>query len=296
MNPVLRWLGTNSKDRIARIISTEGVASPVPDDLACFEDLAYESADGAHLEADAYRPADASADPLPVAVFVHGGGFFVGDRKANRAYAELLAQRGYVVLVPDYRLIDEADGLHAIADVCATLTYLTDHATELGGDLTRVLMIGESAGAFLALYTTALAHSATLRETLGIEAPEIAVRGLACFAGMFYTTGNDPIGLVYRRDLFGARLRDVTFRQLVNPEDPRVESQLPPMLLATSGADFLRSYTLRYNRSLAMAGHAHRLIYYPKGKELTHAFPSLKPGLPQSREVLDELDTWFRGL
>ncbi|MDO4798672.1 MAG: alpha/beta hydrolase [Coriobacteriales bacterium] len=296
MNPVLKWLGTHSKDRIAKLISTEGVARPVPHDLVCLEDLAYTSADSAPLEADAYRPADMSADPLPIAVFVHGGGFFVGDRKANRAYAELLAKRGYVVLVPDYRLIHETDGLGAIADVCATLAYVTSHAAEFGGDLTRVLMIGESAGAHLALYATALAHSAKLREALGIEAPELAVRGLACFSGMFYTTGNDPIGLVYRRDLYGDRLRDETFRQLVNPEDPRIESQLPPMLLATSGADFLKSYTLRYNRSLAMAGHAHRLIYYPRGKELTHAFPSLKPGLPQSQEVLDELDAWFRAL
>lgn len=296
MNPVLKWLGSHGEGWIDKIVSTERITRPVSDDIACFEDLTYVSADGTPLEADAYRPVDTSADPLPIAVFVHGGGFFVGDRKSNRAYAELVARRGYVVLVPDYRLIDEADGPHAIADICATLTYLTDHAPELGGDLTRVLMIGESAGAFLSLYATALAHSAKLREALGIGAPELAVCGLACISGLFYTTGNDPIGLVYRRDLYGARLRDKTFRQLVNPEDPRVESQLPPMMLVTSGADFLKYHTLRYNRSLAMAGHDHRLIYYRKGRELTHAFPSLKPGLPQSQEVLEELDTWFRGL
>ncbi len=293
MNPVLKWLGTKGKSRVVELVSTKAVEHSTSSDLTYLFDLTYKGADGASLAADVYRPADASADPLPIAVFVHGGGLFVGNRKANREYAELLAKRGYVVFVPDYRLIDEVDGSHSIGDVCACLAYVEAHAEELGGDLSRVFVIGESAGAYLALYATALTDSAWLREALGVDAPELSVRGLACFAGMLYTTGNDPIGLVYRRDLYGEHLHDETFMALMDPENPRIERHLPPVLQVTSGADFLKSYTLRYNRALTMAGHVHRLIYYKKGKELTHGFPSLKPNLPQSREVLDELDTWF---
>lgn len=296
MNPILQWLQSQGKNRISKIITTEDIERPVPDDLTYIADLPYEGADGTSLAADVYRPTDTAADPLPIAVFIHGGGFFVGSRKSNRAYAELLAKQGYVVFIPEYRLIDEADGPHAIADVCAGLTYLTNHATEIGGDLTRVLMIGESAGAYLALYATAIPKSPQLSEALGIEVPGLSVRGLVCFGGMFYTTAKDPLGLVYRRDLYGSRLRDTAFMQLMNPEDPRVESSLPPVLMVTSGADFLKAYTLRFNQSLAMAGHDHRLIYYQKGRELTHAFPSLMPNLPQSREVLTELDAWLQGL
>ena len=296
MNPILKWLGTKGKDRMAEIISTEAANHPVPDDIEILADLTYAGADGTSLAADVYRPKNATSFPLPIAVFVHGGGLFVGDRKSYRAYAEVLAQRGYVVLVPDYRLISEADGLCEIGDVCASLAYLKARASEFGGDESRVLMIGESAGAFLALYATALCDSPQLRTALGIEAPELRVRGFACFGGMFYTTRNDAIGLTYRRDLYGERLQDKAFMELMNPEDPRVESCLPPVLNVTSGADFLKSYTLRYNQALTMAGHDHRLIYYPNGKNLTHAFPSLQPGLSQSREVLEELDTWFKRL
>ena len=296
LNPVLKYLGTKGKARMASVISTEAYTHPLPDDLMLIEDLYYEGSDGAVLAADVYRPKDTSSDPLPIAVFVHGGGLFVGNRKSNRAYVELLAQRGYVVFVPDYRLIDEADGIGAIADVCAGLSHLKDHAADLGGDLSRVLIIGESAGGFLSLYATALANSPLLQETLGVMAPRLRVRGLACFGGMLYTAGIDPIGLVYRRGMYGERLRDSDFMELANPEDPRIESNLPPVLQVTSGSDFLKSYTLRYNKALAMAGHEHRLIYYKKGKELVHAFPSLHPELPQSKEVLNILDTWFKGL
>ena len=296
MNPILKYLGTNGKARMEKVVSTQATAHPLPDDLVFLGDLAYSGPSGQPLAADVYRPKCPDADPLPIAVFVHGGGLFVGSRKANRDYAELVAQRGYLVFVPEYRLVDEADAIGEIADVCAAFSYLKDHAAELGGDLSRVLVIGESAGGFLSLYATALSNSPLLQSSLGIEAPQLSVRGLACFGGMLYTAGNDPIGLVYRKDLYGERLRDATFKQLVNPEDPRVESCLPPVLQVTSGADFLKSYTLRYNTALMRAGHDHRLIYFKKGKELVHAFPSLHPELPQSKVVLSELDAWFKGL
>ena len=296
MNPILKYLSTNGKARMARIISSEASTRPMRDNLEYIEDLDFVSFDGAPLAADVYRPKNTSANPLPIAVFVHGGGLFVGSRKANRAYAELLAERGYVVFVPDYRLISEADGVSEIADVCASFAFMKALAKDLCGDLSRVLVIGESAGGFLSLYATALSNSPYLQEAFGIKAPELSVRALACFGGMLYTARFDPLGLVYRRDLYGERLNDASFMELMDPEDPRVESSLPPILQVTSGADFLKSYTLRYNKALTLAGHNHRLIYYKKGDELTHAFPSLRPGLPQSAHVLDELDAWFKGL
>lgn len=296
MNFILKYLSTSGKERFAKIVSTQVEEHPIPDHLTCLEDLPYEGKDGAKLAADVYRPKDASADPLPIAVFVHGGGLFVGSRKANREYVELVAERGYVVFVPEYRLIDQTDGIGSIADVCAGFSYLKDHAAEFGGDLSRVLVIGESAGGFLSLYATALSSSPELQKELGIESPGLPVRGLACFGGMLYTSCFDPIGLVYRRSMYGERLDNEHFRELIDPEDPRVMSYLPPVLLVTSGADFLESYTLRYSRALSMAGHDHRLIYFKKGKELVHAFPSLHPELPQSKEVLNVLDTWFRAL
>ena len=296
MNPILRYLGTNGKARMEKVISTQATAHPLPDDLVFLGDLAYSGPGGTSLEADVYRPKDSTADPLPIAMFVHGGGLFTGSRKANRDYAERVAERGYLVFVPEYRLIDKADGIGEIADVCAAFSYLKEHAAELGGDLSRVLVIGESAGGFLSLYATALASSPLLQEKLGIEAPQLAIRGLACFGGMLYTAGFDLIGLVYRKDLYGERLRDESFKQCMNPEDPRVELNLPPTMLVTSGSDFLKSYTLRYNTALMRAGHDHRLIYFEKGKELTHAFPSLRPELQQSKVILDELDAWFKGL
>ena len=296
MSLALQWLGNKGKDVLDEVASAKAIERPLPDDLVCHSDISYEGPDGTPLVADVYRPKDASADPLPIVVFVHGGALLMGSRKTNREYVEYLAERGYVVFVPEYRVLEETDGIGAIADVCAGLSYLEAHAGEFGGDLTRILINAESAGSYPALYATALLGSPSLQEAFGIKAPELSVRGLACFGGMLYTTGVDPVGLVYHRVIYGDRLRDKDFMELMNPEDPRIESSLPAVLQVTSGADYLKSHTLRYDEALNKSGHDHRLLYFEEGKELTHAFPSLHPELPQSREVLDELDSWFREL
>ena len=296
MSPAVKWLGAKSKDIMDKVMTAKASERPLPPDLVCVDDVSYEGPDGTTLVADVYRPKDSSADPLPIVVFVHGGGLFVGNRKTNREYAELMAERGYLVFAPEYRVLEETDAVGEISDVCAGLSYIASHASEFGGDLTRVVVNVESAGAFPALYATAVLGSSYLQEAFGIQAPELYVRGLACFGGMLYTTADDPVGLVYHRAMYGDRLRDKDFMELMNPEDPRVESSLPSVLQVTSGADFLKAHTLRYDEALERAGHDHRLIYYEEGAELTHAFPSLRPELPQSKEVLDELDAWFRGL
>lgn len=296
MSPAVQWLGTKSKDILDKAMTAKARERSLPVGLVCVDDISYEGPDGTPLVADVYRPKDSSADPLPIVVFVHGGGLFVGSRKTNREYAELMAERGYVVFVPEYRVLEEADGIGSIADICAGLSFLVSHASEFGGDLARILINAESAGSFPALYATAVVGSAYLQEAFGIQTPELHVRGLACFGGMLYTTSDDPFGLVYHRAVYGDRLRDKDFMELMNPEDSRVESSLPSVLQVTSGTDFLKSHTLRYDEVLERAGHDHRLIYYDEGQELTHAFPSLRPELPQSKEVLNELDAWFRGL
>ena len=296
MSPAVQWLGSKSKEFMDGVMTARASVRPLPDDLDCFDDLAYEGPDGTELLADVYRPKDRTGDPLPIVALVHGGALLMGTRKGIRDYAMLLAERGYVVFIPEYRVLEEADGVGSIADVCAGLSYLASHASEFGGDPSRVLVNAESAGAFPALYATAAMGSEQLREALGIQTPELSVRGLALFGGMLYTTVGDPVGLVYHRAVHGERLHDKDFMELMNPEDRRVVESLPPVLQVTSDADFLKAHTLRYDEALEKAEHEHRLIYYAEGRELTHAFPSLRPELPQSGEVLDELDAWFRGL
>lgn len=295
MNPILSWLHAGAKKHAPPIV--RGEKAQAAQDVQEFPDLPYCGGDGAPLMADVYRPACAAlGQKLPVAIMVHGGGLFAGSRKVNRVFCENLVQKGFLVFALEYRLLDEADACGAITDACAGFGFVRDILERYGGDGSRVCVIGESAGAFVALYATALARSRALSETLGCPQPGLRPAALVCLSGMFYTTRANIIGIVYKKDMYGARCRETAFMDLMDPEHAEVVESLPPVLLTSSRGDFLNSHTLRYAKALERAGHPFELLYYPEGKHLGHAFPSLNPSLPESREVMGKMTDWFQAL
>jgi len=102
----------------------------------------------------AYRPADEAAagdDPLPVVVFFHGGGWTIGSVADYDPIARQVANAtGALVVSVDYRLAPEHPHPAAVDDCWAATTWLAAHAGEIGGDGSRLAVMGDSAGGNLA--------------------------------------------------------------------------------------------------------------------------------------------------
>ena len=96
-----------------------------------------------------YRPH--AADGLPLLVFMHGGGFILGDLDSHDEAARVLTMlTGCVTLAIDYRLAPEYPFPAAPDDCYAALTWAAAHAKEFGADPGRIAVIGDSAGGNLA--------------------------------------------------------------------------------------------------------------------------------------------------
>jgi arylformamidase len=99
-----------------------------------------------------YRPAaDAKGQPLPVVIWVHGGGWRNGD-KDNRAGINLCqtwASAGMVVVGLDYRLTPAVTHPAHVEDVAAGIAWVHNQIASRGGDPKRVFLLGHSAGAHL---------------------------------------------------------------------------------------------------------------------------------------------------
>lgn len=296
MNPILRTIKNRGERALGNTLRLTENVGTLPEDLEKCADLTYPACDGAALAADLYWSKDCGDGPMRVAIMVHGGGLFSGSRHTNRAFCEILARKGFLVLAPEYRLLDAADGFGEIADISAGLAFLGRRLAEFRGDPQQVYLFGESAGAWLSVYAAAAMENAHLRRLFGCPEPTLSLRGLIGISGMYYTTRLDPLGLVYRKDLYGERRRRPSVMELMNPEHPAVVSALPPVLLTSSGSDFLKSYTLRYAEALQTQGHSCELLYYPKGKDLTHAFPTLRPELSESKAALERILDWMQKL
>ena len=91
------------------------------------------------------------ADPKPIIVWFHGGGFVVGDLYTAGATCRAIARRtGALVVAVQYRLVPE-HSLETQIDDCHTATeWVSAHASEIGGDPGRISVGGDSAGGMLA--------------------------------------------------------------------------------------------------------------------------------------------------
>jgi acetyl esterase/lipase len=113
-------------------------------------DLRYGRASEIDLHLDIYRPV-AHRGPLPVVLYLHGGGWRVGSRADREADRQLpLARLGFALASADYRLSGVAGFPAQLEDAASALAFIARHAAEFGWDSTRIALAGASAGAHLA--------------------------------------------------------------------------------------------------------------------------------------------------
>lgn len=137
-SPVHSTVGAQSASVPANLPAREVVA-------LC--NLEYSRPGGRPLRLDLYRPRAADG-PLPLVVWIHGGGWRSGSK--SPCPAAWMAQHGYVVAGMDYRLSGEATFPAQIVDCKAAVRWLRAHAAEYGIDPNRIGAWGASAGGHLA--------------------------------------------------------------------------------------------------------------------------------------------------
>src|SRR5271165_5743112 len=92
-----------------------------------------------------YRPE--SVEPLGMVVFFHGGGFVIGTIETHDPLCQQIAASVPAVVVSvDYRLAPEHRFPAAVEDCLAATAWVSEHASELGGDAGRLAVAGDSAG------------------------------------------------------------------------------------------------------------------------------------------------------
>ena len=132
---------------------------------------------GPRLRLDVYAPRAAAARPRPVVVFLYGGSWSSGRRQSYGFAARALAAQGFVVLVPDHRLVPEVRYPDFLRDCAAAVRWARTEAGRFGGDGARIVLVGHSAGAYNAAM---LALDPSL-----LGADRAAIKGFAGLAGPY---------------------------------------------------------------------------------------------------------------
>jgi len=133
---------------IPEIGAMESGSATLPAGTRVLHDVAY--GNDARQAMDVYIPGDAKT--APVIIMVHGGAWFRGD-KNSRGVVENKAGRwlpkGFIFISVNYRMLPTLDALGQAQDVARALAFAQAQAASWGGDGTKIILMGHSAGAHL---------------------------------------------------------------------------------------------------------------------------------------------------
>lgn len=255
--------------------------------------VAEEIVVGAGSRALVHRPKDAIG-PLPCVVNFHGGGWVQGNPEQSAWLASRVAVRNRVVVIsPSYRLAPEDVFPAGLEDCWASVSWIVDHADELGIDPERIAVMGDSAGGNLAAVVALMARDAggpALRaqvliypgvemydrwpsEDRNADAPVLTSRNMRAF------------GRIYLGDQYGTE----DFR--ASPIRAASHAGLPKALIVTAEHDPLLDNGSRYRDALADAGVP---VRYVEHAGAIHGFLSLPGVVPVAHDALDDIVGFLR--
>lgn len=200
---------------------------------------------------DVYAPA-AGAKGAPVLVFFYGGGWDSGRRQDYVFAAKALASRGFLTVVPDYRLYPEVRYPVFLSDGALAVRWAQDHAQSYGGDPAAIVLAGHSAGAYIAIQL-ALDKSYLAAAGVGSE----RIKAAAGLSGPYDFL---PLDVEATINAFGAA-PDLPGSQPVN----HVRKDAPPIFLAHGDKDTVVGlyHTQNLTRRLQEAGAPVETHVYP---------------------------------
>lgn len=134
-----------------------GATQPVPPKIGAVQDYSVGS-----FTVRGYRPIQAAdADVLPALLFLHGGGWVIGDLDTHDTLCRSLSnESGCAVYAVDYRMGPEHRFPAAVQDTTIAMNWLHENATDLHVDATRLAIGGDSAGGNLAAVGALIARDA----------------------------------------------------------------------------------------------------------------------------------------
>jgi acetyl esterase len=251
---------------------------------------------GGEIRVRVYRPG--AARSLPIHVFLHGGGFWLGsiDERVNEAMCRDRSRRaGCVVVAVDYRLSPEHRFPIPVDDCSAGLLWAYQHASEIGGDPANISIGGVSAGATLAAAVTLAARDRRIPGLrLRLQLLEVPALDLT-LQGMRNSGVGDEYGITVSemelcRDLYlpsAESARDPLASPLHVP-DP---TGLPPTRIMTAEFDPLRQDGERFADRLARAGVDVSYRRYPGA---VHGSLALTRAWPPAQQWHDDVVTALR--
>ena len=242
---------------------------------------------GGDIPIRVYWPREAKAGELfPVLLWLHGGGFVIGNLDTHDSACRMLAEQAdCMVVAVDYRLAPECKFPGAVDDCHAVLRWLALHGSEISVDAKRIAVGGDSAGGNLAAVLSILARDegyppiALQLLIYPCTAPEPEMASHHKFAEGYVLSRRSIVWFYKHYQRSKSDANDFRFAPLVMDD----LSRLPPAFVLVAGYDPLRDEGIEYAKRLIEGGNRVTLCNY---EGMVHGFYLMGGAVDGARQAV----------
>lgn len=255
------------------------------------------------LTLNVVTPEAGASEPLPVMVFIHGGGYILGSSATPLYDGAALARRGCVYVSVNYRLgalgcLDLSslstqdvtiDGNLYLRDLVMALRWIKENIANFGGDPDNVTIFGESAGAHITATLLAVPDAAGLFHRAISESPAAGMTRPTELAAEFATRFAELLG-ARSKDAAHAVMR-ASAAQLIDAQHRLIEQGMQKRLGAFPIGPVFGDEVVPIDPVEAMrSGHAHRVpLIVGTNAEEGRLFTRFLGMLPTNKAMVEEL-------
>lgn len=233
--------------------------------------------------------------PLPLLVFIHGGGFMIGDLDTHDEVCRMLCQHGqFNVLSVTYRLAPEHPAPSGVEDCLHALQWAYEHAADLNVDPHKIAVGGDSAGGNLSAVVSQLTKGKPYAPVA-----QLLIYPVVDFVNKYPSHKTYGKGLFLDQTDMDNASHNYLAQSLLELSDPRVSplfgplNDLAPALLVTAELDVLRDEGELYATKLREAG-THCDAYRVEGQG--HGFANITSINRTAYQALVKISRDFRAL
>lgn len=208
-----------------------------------------------------------STTATPVLINIHGGGWNHGTKESQSGFSTFF-KAGFAVANVEYRMVDKAKAPGAIEDIRSAMEYLILHASQLNIDPRRIVLMGGSAGAHLALMGGFLENDRRFDTYCkGKEDMRVAAI-ISKYAPSDFIDKTDKF-YTYKslQNWMGDKAEDAAFRASISPVS-YINKTNPPVFIVHGNADPIVPYeqSVKLHRKLDKAGVYNEFITVEGGQ------------------------------
>lgn len=210
------------------------------ENVEVIEDILYDKTDDEEMQADLYLNSEAEK-PCPVVIYVHGGGWIVGDKKFRRGFAKTIASHKIAVFNINYALSPRHKYPACIKNVFKAIDWIYKNSEKYNLDINNIFLSGESAGAHIAAVCGATLRAEEFKKKIGVNKCYSKIKGLLLYCGAYNvdTMVKRPFAAGTFRDMSGLDLSEIKSYEYYKELSPvnYIDKNFPPTFLVSSKHD-----------------------------------------------------------